>query len=516
MIKVTLDALIPREDFEIKDEQNSHFNRNVTTISINDLKNESFFFSAIRKPDFQRETNEWDGNRIIGLIKSFIQGDLIPAIILWRNSSGYTFVIDGSHRLSALAAWVNDDYGDGQISKKFYDGVIPDEQIKIADDIRRKINKEIGAFSEYILAVSHPNKVKEEIQTRAKMLGTLALQIQWLEGNASKAEDSFFKINQQSAPIDDTEIKLLKTRKKPNSLAARAIIRSGRGHQYWSSFPDEKQKEIQSLALDVHKILFEPKVNLPIKTLDLPLAGKVYASTSLPLVLSFVNNVNGVVDADETDDSTGEKTVVFLRECLKMAQRFNSNHPSSLGLHPIIYFYSRDGRHKLASFLGTVSFVKDLVKRKKINNFIKVRSDFENIIFNNQDLVQQIVRKHRSAEASHEKIRDFYFFIIDILENGINKNNLKNEISTSKDFSYLNLNELKEDDSKTKDFSREKKSQIFIEEALKNAPVCSICNGVLHKASITIDHVVRKEDGGLGTLDNGKLAHPYCNSSYKN
>jgi hypothetical protein len=33
---------------------------------------------------------------------------LIPAIILWRSTGGYLFVIDGSHRLSALSAWVND------------------------------------------------------------------------------------------------------------------------------------------------------------------------------------------------------------------------------------------------------------------------------------------------------------------------------------------------------------------------------------------------------------------------
>ncbi|MEH2463120.1 hypothetical protein [Nostoc sp.] len=65
-------------------------------------------------------------------MKTFIEGDLIPVISLWRSPGGYLFVIDGSHRLSALAAWVNDDYGDGTISKLFYDSIIPDEQIKIA------------------------------------------------------------------------------------------------------------------------------------------------------------------------------------------------------------------------------------------------------------------------------------------------------------------------------------------------------------------------------------------------
>ncbi len=149
---IVLDALIPREDFEVADET-SGTTRNVGTIGARDLEYNSFFFSALRKPDFQRETNEWDVKRIVSLIDSFISGDLIPAVILWRSSSSYTFVIDGAHRLSALAAWINNDFGDGEISKKFYDGVIPEEQIEAAENTRKAVRKEIGLFSDYQLAL---------------------------------------------------------------------------------------------------------------------------------------------------------------------------------------------------------------------------------------------------------------------------------------------------------------------------------------------------------------------------
>ncbi len=40
------------------------------------------------------------------------------------------------------------------------------------------------------------------------------------------------KIYQQATLIDKTELKLLESRRKPNSIAARAIIRSGTGHKY--------------------------------------------------------------------------------------------------------------------------------------------------------------------------------------------------------------------------------------------------------------------------------------------
>jgi Protein of unknown function DUF262 len=257
MAKVNLDALIAREDFEV--EENINSGKKKETISIEDIKADSFFFSNIRKPDFQRETNEWDAQKISELIKSFIEGDLIPAIILWRSTGGYLFVIDGSHRLSALSAWVNDDYGDGKISKLFYDGMIPNEQLAIAQETRKLINKTMGAYEDYRLALTHPDKVKPETVKHAKNLGALAIQLQWVEGDARKAENSFFKINQQGAPIDKTELKLLESRKKPNSIAARAIIRSGKGHKYWSLFSDTLQTEIQNLAAEINETLFAPK-----------------------------------------------------------------------------------------------------------------------------------------------------------------------------------------------------------------------------------------------------------------
>ena len=205
---VNLDALIPREDFDNKEDTNG-IPRNVSTLSITDLKYDSFFFANLRKPDFQRETNEWDPDKVVSLVESFIDQQLIPAIILWRNTNSSTFVIDGSHRLSALAAWVNDDYGDGKISKEFYDGRIPDEEIEIAEITRNLIKKKVGLFSDYELAIHHPEKVTEEIAAKAKFLGAIPLQLQWVDGNAERAEQSFFKINQQAVSINNTTLQLL-------------------------------------------------------------------------------------------------------------------------------------------------------------------------------------------------------------------------------------------------------------------------------------------------------------------
>jgi hypothetical protein len=41
-------------------------------------------------------------------------------------------VIDGGHRLSALRAWMEDDYGDGAISQAFHNVETPADQKRIA------------------------------------------------------------------------------------------------------------------------------------------------------------------------------------------------------------------------------------------------------------------------------------------------------------------------------------------------------------------------------------------------
>ena len=85
----------------------------------------------------------------------------------------------------------------------------------------------------------------------------------------------------------------------------------------------------------------------------------------------------------------------------------------------------------------------------------------------------------------------------------------------NKKFNYLKVDKTKADITSA-DFTTERKSAIFIKEALESAVRCNICKGLIHQNSITFDHITRKEDGGTGDIDNGQIAHPYCNSTVKN
>ena len=147
-------------------------------------------------------------------------------------------------------------------------------------------------------------------------------------------------------------------------LQLRAIMRSGTGHKYWSRFSDENQQKIEEIAKEIHEIIFTPKLKKPIKTLDLPIAGPGYSSQTLTLILDLINLVNDVKSEEALDiDPNGDETIDFLINTRKILQRISGNHPSSLGLHPAVYFYSPQGRYQSTSLLAMVQLIKDFQKK---------------------------------------------------------------------------------------------------------------------------------------------------------
>lgn len=510
MENVNLDALIPREDFEVQDEASTpHL---AQTIKISDLEEGAFFYTALRKPDFQRETSDWDPDKIVNFILSFLDGDLIPAIILW-NSGGYTFVIDGSHRLSALLAWVHDDYGDGFISQNFFEREIEEEQKRIAEKTRRAVKSKIGTYRDYQKSIRSQDNADPTILKRARKLGYLSIQLQWVTGGADKAEASFFKINQQATPIDDTEIELLRARHKPHAMAARAIIRSGTGHKYWSGFTVESQAVIEATAKEIHGLLFKPPLKTPIKTLDLPLAGKGYSAQSLALVFDLIKISNDVVGAATIDDdSTGDATIDYLKNVRRNLRRLTGTHPSCLGLHPAVYFYSSRGRYQHTAFLAVLHLVKTLEEHRQLRKFIDVRGHLEDFLISNKHLVNQLTYKYGSGLKGYRQIADLLAFSIDALNGGDGIDQLRARILAKYSFLRADSGAF---DSTSSSFSTDTKSEVFLREALGTALRCPICRGYVHTSSITIDHIERKRDGGPGAASNGQLTHPYCNSTVK-
>lgn len=109
----------------------------------------------------------------------------------------------------------------------------------LAERTRRLVSEKVGSWQHFQAKVENDSLDVAE-RKRVNAIISRGLPIQWVKGDADKAESSFFKINTKGTPLDSVEELLLKSRRRPISIAARAVIRSGKGHKYWSAFPGGK------------------------------------------------------------------------------------------------------------------------------------------------------------------------------------------------------------------------------------------------------------------------------------
>ena len=101
---------------------------------------------------------------------------------------------------------------------------------------------------------------------------------------------------------------------------------------------------------------------------------------------------------------------------------------------------------------------------------------------------------------------------MDELAEGTSEQDILQKIKTK--YNNVNLSEVEEEIGA--DFNSNRKSETYITAALQGVVRCGICGGVVHAHSTSVDHIIRKRDGGVGSVDNGQITHPYCNTGFKN
>jgi hypothetical protein len=404
---VNLDALIPRADFAIGD-----------GVVLGDSGDEklsiahlgtSFFTGALRKPDFQRETLHWQPQKIVDLVAAFLDRRLIPAVILWR-AGNFNFVVDGAHRISALLAWIWDDYGDGERSKKLFGTILPPEQIAFATRTRGLIKTQVGPYDLYKAGVDYPGAVDEITKERIGRLSVAHMIAQWVPAATKEAaEESFFKINDAATPLDPTEKRILRSRGSASAVAARAIAHGGSGYPYWAGFPEKTIERVSSLSGKIYSMLYKPPLESgTIDTLDVPVAGRGYSV--LPFIFDLINKLNDVKTSDSTRkgqgaallpiDQTGDETVKYLSVVYQSVSRITGKDATSLGLHPVIYFYTAGGSFTPWSFLAWANIINGLFETKQVNSFCSVRSQLEDFLIGDKWAMSEIVHKNGSGHRS--------------------------------------------------------------------------------------------------------------------
>ncbi|MFL6212936.1 MAG: hypothetical protein ACJ74J_03480 [Blastocatellia bacterium] len=81
---------------------------------------------------------------------------------------------------------------------------------------------------------------------------------------------------------------IIKARRKPNTIATKALMQAGQGYQYWARFENNASK-ISALAAEAHDLLFGSIVDICRQSPDVPRAGQLYSAIAFNMILDRVN-----------------------------------------------------------------------------------------------------------------------------------------------------------------------------------------------------------------------------------
>jgi len=515
---VNLDALIRREDFESEEKSLEPAGRQGRELYLTSLTREDRL-GSMRKPDFQRETSGWTPEIIATFIESVASGDVIPSLILWRSpTTGKTFIIDGAHRASALVAWMENDYGDGEASKEFYGNNLPPQQVAAARRARDLVESKVGAFKDLLAYNRNHNAPTEQQQRYAANITAIPLHVQPIEGDAAAAEKSFKRINSTAVAISKEEGRLIDSRRYPNGIATRALVRAGGGYEYWSRFDEPIRNDIKTTAATIYAQLIKPITDYPLVALDLPNPSRISAgslSTILDLV-EILNSESGRTRQRQPEpDEDGRETLAYLERVRRSTERvFGRSHPGSLALHPALYCYDIRGKFVGKAFIGAIEFVRELEQRDKFFEFTQHRKLFEDFLISRPHLMTQIGTTQGSGgRRGVPAVKALYSSLFDGLRNRQSLPDIVAGMKLDKALSFLEWDPPIEKDSGRR-FSDSDRAAIVIRTAL-DRDICPECGGRMYIKDRSFDHAERLMDGGKSVASNGDLMHPYCNTGYK-
>lgn len=271
-------------------------------------------------------------------------------------------------------------------------------------------------------------------------------------------------------------------------------------------------------------MLFEPTLSLPIKTLDVPLGASGYGPKTLPFVFDLVNLVNKAEAPDAGDkrtakdnlpeDETGKDTERFLSATRTVLRRLCSTHPSSLGLHPALYFYAKSGSFQPGALLAFVELFRGW-DTPQYRDFTAVREPFEAFLLTHRGHTEA-VRKLGSGSRSRPRLVAFYRRVLSDLHAGRSSEDIAKALGEDESFKFFISSPEELLALGDGSFSRDAKGAAFIQNALPSAPRCPTCRGFLHRNGMQVGHIQAKRDGGMGTVDNSMMQHPFCNSTVAN
>jgi hypothetical protein len=193
--------------------------------------------------------------------------------------------------------------------------------------------------------------------------------------------------------------------------------------------------------------------------------------------------------------------VAFLKNVKRKIERITTTSSGSLGIHPIVYFYTRGGMFQPSAFLAASLLIDHLIEKNKLKEFARVRRDFEAYLVAHKEIISQVVHKFGSGGRNVTKLVALYLKIIEGLWAGNSDAQIVAQLSADPDFRFLTSapdpEEDQDDPPKPGGKPRSRtKAAAFQRDALRGGVRCSLCGGYIHKNSMNLDHDKRKREGG--------------------
>jgi len=198
-----------------------------------------------------------------------------------------------------------------------------------------------------------------------------------------------------------------------------------------------------------------------------------------------------------------------LKKAKKLAEVISSGEQWSLGMHPLVYSYSRACKFLPGAFFAQVKLVKYLESQNKIAWFTQHRARFEDFLVEKKEHLTKITHDGGSKMKSSASIFDYWKLILDALAA------VKDPISAIENSPFNHVLVLPDHEQTTTKVKKGGSLALKMRETLQHCPTCSECGARIYRNAWTQDHTVPKSDGGSGHSKNLTAMHGVCNSGIK-
>jgi hypothetical protein len=235
-----------------------------------------------------------------------------------------------------------------------------------------------------------------------------------------------------------------------------------------------------------------------------------------------VNWSNDVPDlskskSEPTSDIDGEQTLKYIRSVKDAIDLITGDQPKSMGLHPLIYFYTRGGEFQPNALIATAAFLRERVQKDELKKFTRVRARIESFLLTHKEFVTLIIKKTGAGRRSLGRITRYLDLLMKEFAAGKADAEVLKTLENDPEFGFLpamlKVPPTRDGENPSRRFNRATKSASYVEAAMQSAVKCGICGGLVHRNAMQFDHKVRARDGGGADMSNARVAHPYCNSA---